>query len=143
MLDRSVALLGSWRLVSFETELQATGERIATLGKNPTGYLVFGADLRMMAVITGDGRKAAETDTERAALMRSMVAYTGIYRIEDDRFITKVDASWNEAWTGTEQVRFFKLDGDRLDITAAWQPSTVLPGRPVTRGIIGWRRMQP
>jgi hypothetical protein len=30
-----------------------------------------------------------------------------------------VDASWNQAWTGTDQVRFYKLDGDRLTITGA------------------------
>jgi hypothetical protein len=137
------ALLGTWKLVSYEIELQATGARSALLGAHPTGYLVFGADRRMMAVITGEARKAAETDADRAALLRTMVAYTGIYRVEGDRFITRVDASWNEAWTGTEQVRFFKLEGDRLDIISAWSPSTVLPGRPVTRGNISWQRVQP
>ena len=30
-----------------------------------------------------------------------------------------VDASWNEAWTGTDQVRFYKLEGDTLTITTA------------------------
>ena len=133
-------LIGTWKLTSYEIELQATGERRPVLGRNPTGYLVFGRDQRMMAVITGDGRKAGEADADRAALLKTMVAYTGIYRIEGDRFITRVDASWNEVWTGTEQVRFFKLTGDRLEITSAWQPSTVLPGRPVTRGFINWRR---
>ena len=131
------ALVGTWKLVSYAIELQASGERRATLGRNPTGYLVFGRDRRMMAVITGDERKAGETDN----LFRTMVAYTGIYRIEGDRFITKVDASWNEAWTGTEQVRFFKLIGDRLEITSAWSKSTVLPGNPVTRGYINWQRV--
>jgi hypothetical protein len=27
--------------------------------------------------------------------------------------------SWNEAWSGTEQVRFCKIDGDRLTYTSA------------------------
>jgi len=140
MTDPAVALLGTWKLTSYEIELQASGERKPVLGRSPTGYLVFGRDRRMMAVITGDERKAGEGEADRAALLKTMVAYTGVYRIEGDRFITRVDASWNEAWTGTEQVRFFKLAGDRLEITSAWAPSTMLPGRPVTRGYIHWRR---
>ena len=30
-----------------------------------------------------------------------MMAYTGRYRIDEDRFITKIDSSWNEAWNGS------------------------------------------
>jgi hypothetical protein len=31
----------------------------------------------MMTVITGEGRKPAKTDEDRAALLRTMFAYTG------------------------------------------------------------------
>jgi hypothetical protein len=51
-----------------------------------------------------------------------MISYSGIYRVENDRFITKVDTSWNEAWVGTEQERFVKLEGDTMTLTSAWQP---------------------
>ena len=30
-----------------------------------------------------------------------------------------VDISWNQSWTGTHQVRFYKLDGDTLTLTTA------------------------
>ena len=43
-----------------------------------------------------------------------MIAYTGRYRIEDGKVITKVEAAWNEAWVGGEQVRNVRFDGDRL-----------------------------
>ena len=132
--------LGIWKLVSFDTEFQATGERKAVYGKNPNGYIIFTSEGRMMVVITGEGRKPANTDEDRAALLRTMFAYTGIYRIEADKFTTKVDVSWNEAWTGTDQVRFYKLDGNRLDIISAWAPSGVIPGRPIVRGILTWER---
>jgi hypothetical protein len=134
-------LVGSWKLVSFEIEAQATGKRESLMGRNPIGYIMFGADRRMMAVITAEGRRPANTESGRSALLLSMIAYSGLYRIEGDAFITKVDASWNEVWTGTEQVRHYKLEGDRLDITSAWASNSVMPGNPVTRGRITWQRI--
>ena len=135
-------LIGIWKLVSFETEFQATGERKPNFGKNPNGFVIFTPEGRMMVVLTAEGRKAPETDEDRAALLRTMFAYTGIYRLEGDKFVTKVDVSWNEAWTGTEQTRFYKMDGNRLDIISAWAPSGVIPGRPIVRGILTWERVK-
>jgi hypothetical protein len=45
--DDRAKLLGSWKLVSFEREYQATGAKEPLLGKNPTGYIIFtpGGDL--------------------------------------------------------------------------------------------------
>ena len=133
-------LLGIWKLVSFETEFQASGERKPVYGPHPKGYIIFTPEDRMMVVITGEGRKPAETDEDRAALMRTMFAYTGTYRLESNKVITKVDISWNEAWTGTEQVRFYKLDGNRLELISALAPSATIPGRPIVRGILTWER---
>lgn len=133
-------ILGTWRLFSFEEELQATGEREPTLGKNPTGYIIFTPEGRLMALLTSDGRKAPETDQDRADLLKSMFAYTGMYRLEGDKFITKVDVSWHPAWIGTEQVRFFRFDGDRLHVVTPWVESPTRPGRVMIRGIITFER---
>jgi len=38
-----------------------------------------------------------------------MIAYTGKYRLEGNKFITTVDAAWNEEWVGAEQIRFWRL----------------------------------
>ena len=94
----------------------------------------------MMAVLEGEGRKPGKTDEELAALFRTMFAYTGMYRLEGDKWITKVDVSWNPAWHGTEQVRFYKLESDRLQVTSAWAPSPLLPGAPMVRGVLMWER---
>ena len=96
----------------------------------------------MMALITAEGRKPAKTTEERAALYSTMISNTGIYRVEGDKFITKVDLSWNEAWNGTEQVRFYKLDGDRLDVISAWAKSVTIPGEPMARGILTYQRVR-
>jgi hypothetical protein len=138
--DDRAKFLGIWKLFSYEMEFQATGERRPALGKNPTGYMIVTAEGRMMTFIEGEGRKPPQTDQDRVALHRSMMAYTGVYRFEGEKFITKVDASWNPAWTGTDIVRFFKFDGDRLQIITGWAPNTLFPGNPMTRGFVIWER---
>ena len=138
--DDRAKILGIWRLVSFEVEYQATGEKEPFLGKNPTGYIIFAPEGRAMLILTGEGRKAPNSDQDRADLLKSMFAYTGMYRIEGDKWITKVDVSWNPAWVGTEQVRFFRFDGDRLYVISAWAQSVLRPERGMARGIVTFER---
>jgi len=138
--DDRVKILGIWRLLSFEVEAQATGERESVLGKNPTGYIIFTPEGRFMAVLTGGGRKAPKTDQDQALLMKSMCAYTGMCHFEGDRWITKVDVSWHPAWVGTEQVRSFRFVEDRLHVIGAWGPSIDRPERGMSRGILTFER---
>ena len=137
--DDRAKILGTWRIVSYEWETQATGEREPIMGKNPTGYIIFTPEGRMMVIITGEGRKAPNTDQDRANLLNSMSAYTGMYRLEGDKWITKVDVAWYPARVGTEQVRFFRFDGDRLQVISEWIPSTGRLGG-MGRAIITWER---
>ncbi len=135
--DDREKILGIWRLVSFEVEFQATGEREHTRGKSPTGFIIFTPEGRMTVLLTNEGRKAPKTDQDRADLFNAMVAYTGMYRIEGDKWITKVDVSGNPALVGTEQARFFRLDGDRLQEITQW---TARPGKGMGRTVITWER---
>ena len=135
--DDRAKILGSWRLVSLEQEYQATGEREPALGKNPTGYMIFTPEGRCIAVLMGDGRKSPNTDQDRAELLKSMFAYTGMYRIEGDKLIVKIDVSWNPAWVGTDQVRSFKFDGNRLYLITAWGPH---PRKGTARGFLTLER---
>jgi hypothetical protein len=138
--DDREKVLGIWKLLSYEAEYQATGERDPVLGKSPTGYIIFTAEGRFMAVLTGEGRKAPNTDQDRAQLLNSMFAYTGMWRLESDKWITKVDVSWNPAWVGTEQVRYFKFDGDRLQVASMWVQSVLKPERGMARGVLTFER---
>jgi Lipocalin-like domain len=133
------SLAGVWKLVAFDMEYQDTGERKATYGAKPRGYLVLLPEGRMMAVITAEGRKVPETDDERSVAFRTMLAYSGMYRLEGDKWITKVDVAWNEAWTGTDQTRSFTFDGKQLVVSTAWQPSANELGRTI-RGTLTWER---
>ena len=117
-------LLGTWKLKAFVREVLATGERYNQRGS-------YSADGRMYAIIVSDDRinphNVAPTGEQRAELHESMIAYAGAYTLDGEKVIHHVDISWNEAWTGTDQVRFYKLDGNILNIIAA-------PGRSPVDG---------
>jgi hypothetical protein len=138
--DDREKLIGTWKVLSYVTEFQDGSPSRAMYGQNPTGFIILTAEGRMAGIIEGEGRKAANTDEERGALLRSMLAYSGMYRLDGDKWITKVDVSWNPAWNGTEQVRFYKLDGNRLEVTGAWASTPILPGSPMTRGVLLFER---
>jgi lipocalin-like protein len=139
--DDRAKLIGTWRMLSSENELQSTGERIPNYGKNPIGYIIFTPEGRMMAFLEREGRKVPKTDEERAAAFQSMIAYSGIYRVEGDKWITKVDAAWNPAWNGTDQIRFFKVEGERLHVITNWQPNPNLGGK-MARAMTSWERIK-
>jgi hypothetical protein len=110
------------------------------MGKEPTGFAIFTPDGRAMFVITGTGRMPAKTVEERADLLNTLVAYTGRYRIEGDRWITKVEVAWNPEWVGTEQTRFFKLNGNRLQVLTTWRIMPNWPEKGMTRSILTFDR---
>ena len=143
MSDIHTKLIGTWKLVALDMEYQDSGAREPYFGAAPpSGYLILTPEGRMMAVIVGGEREPGQTDEKQAALLRTMIAYTGCYRFESDQFITTVDVSWNEEWTGTEQVRFYTLDGERLDILTEWLPHPTHAARRMVRGILSWERAQ-
>jgi len=140
--DDHAKIIGIWKLVSHETEWQATGKRESDLGKNPAGYVIYTPEGRMMVIATGEGRKAPKTDQDRAELMKTMFAYAATYRIEGDKLINKVDVAWNPALVGTEQTRFIKFDGDRLHILSPWMLSPRTPEKGMGRGIMTFERVK-
>ena len=137
-------VLGTWKLKSFVREVAATGEKINQMGERPTGYLSYSADGRMYGIGTFDNRikpgAANPTDEERVKLHQTMFAYAGTYAVQGDKVTHHVDISWNEAWTGTDQVRFFKLDGNILTITTAPFKSP-LDGRE-SRAVLVWEKVK-
>jgi hypothetical protein len=133
-------LIGTWKLVSYEMETQATGEKEPLMGKNPSGYLIFTPEGRMMEIITGEGRKTPETDQDRARLWNSMAAFTGMYRLEGNKCITKGDVAWAPARVGEERANFFNLDGAHLQLSSEWGSSMTRPEKGLVRMITTWER---
>jgi hypothetical protein len=136
------ALIGVWQLLSFETEFQDGSPKRAMFGEHPTGYIIFTREGRLMAVIEAEGRKAPATDSDRATLLNSLVAYSGTYRIEGAQWIASIDTAWNPAWDGTEQVRSFQIVGNRLTVTSTWQAAPNFPGSPLSRGTLLFERVK-
>jgi hypothetical protein len=138
-------LIGTWKLKSYVREVAATGERYNERGEHPNGYLGYSADGRMYAIITWENRIAPHdvvpNDEERTKLFSTMISYAGTYTFDAEKVIHHVDISWNQNWTGTDQVRFYKLDGDTLTITSALAKNFT-DGRE-GRSILVWERLKP
>jgi hypothetical protein len=116
------ALLGAWRMTSWTYEIVGTGEKRDALGSAPRGWIVYSPERVMVLVLRSDRNKPVglvPTPEEKLALYDTMFAYSGTYTVKSDRVIHHLDMSWNEAWTGTEQVRFCKIEGGILTYTSA------------------------
>jgi Lipocalin-like domain len=122
-------LLGTWKLKSWVREVAGTGERYNQAGEHPDGYISYSADGRMYAFIIWDNRirprGAVPTDEERVKLHQTMLAYAGTYTVLGDKVVHHRDASWDQTLIGTDQVRFFKLDGNMLTIRTGLDRSLV------------------
>jgi Lipocalin-like domain len=136
--DTARQLAGSWKLTSWTIQIVG-GDVTEPFGRNPKGRALIAPDGYAAFVIAAANRKPAANDTESAALLKTLMVYTGPFTIENDKFTTKVDISWNELLTGQDQVRFFKLEGDKLTIRTAEQASAVYPGKKVV-GTLTWER---
>jgi hypothetical protein len=120
-------------------EDQNTKERTPVYGEYPKGIQIATPHGRWLALMTGEKRPIPKTDMDRAQALTTMIAYTGRYRVEDGKVITKVEAAWNEAWVGGEQVRAIRFDGDRLFIESPPMPHPNISDKTV-RVIVVWNR---
>ena len=123
-------LVGTWKLVSWLTEFDG-GETVEPYGPNAKGRLVLTPDRRWIVILTGANRKPAKGVEEKAALLDSVLAYSGVYTVEADKITTHVEMSSNEIYTGAnqDQTRFFRIEGDKLTLRTPEIVSAVRPGQ--------------
>ena len=110
---------GVWKLVKYSRRFLDTGEVRSDM--LPQAYILYTPGGFMMSITVEEKREppAGEvlTDEERVRLFKTIIsAYSGTYIVEGDKVIHDVNLSWNEAWTGTQQMRLFKVSGDELVI---------------------------
>jgi Lipocalin-like domain len=123
--DETVAerILGNWRMTSWRIEDLASGETRDALGPNPQGYITYTPDGRVMVLVLKADRirpaALVPTAEEKLALYDSMFAYAGTYAVDAEKVVHHIDMSWNQSWTGTNQIRFLRLQGDRLTYVGA------------------------
>jgi hypothetical protein len=128
--DAATQLVGTWKLVSWSTKFDG-GDTVEPYGPNAKGRLVLTSDRRWIIILTGANRKSASSVEEKAALLDSMLAYSGVYTVEADKITTRVDMSSNEIYTGANQnqTRFFRIEGDKLILRTPEIASAVRPGQ--------------
>jgi len=132
------SLIGTWKLVSWQVIVENEPPQ-NVFGSHPKGFLILTREGRSFVLTTAENRRKGMGDAERAALHKSMLSYSGKYRVEDNDLITVVDVSWNEEWNGSEQRRHFRIEGDKLFIESAPAPSILFPGKVDFRRIV-WER---
>ena len=99
MLD----LVGVWRLIASYVVVEGTGERTELLGHEPYAYAIFEPGGRMMVIGHAKNRTPATSTAAMAELFRSMVAYSGKWSIDSEKFVTEVDIAADPGWVGTTQ----------------------------------------
>lgn len=113
------SIAGVWKLRKYARRFLDTGE--VRTDMLPQAYILYTPGGYMTSITVEENRQppAGEvlTDAERVRLFKSIIsAYSGSYTVEGDSVIHSVELSWNEAWTGTKQVRRFVVNGDELVI---------------------------
>jgi hypothetical protein len=137
-------LLGTWRLKSFVREVAGTGERYNQLGEHPDGYISYSADGRMLVFAVSDDQPhphAEPTDDERIKLHKAMLAYGGTYTLSPGKVVHHIDIEWAGRQLGTDQVRFYAIEGDNLIIKS--EPNKGLVDGREGVGIATWERVKP
>ena len=137
------SLVGTWELVSARG-VGVDGRPSEPFGRNPGGTIVITRDGWMSAIITHSGRAPLSGDRttspvgERAEAFASSLAYSGRYRVEGSRFITRVEYSTIPNWVNTDQAREIRIEGDRL----IFRPPPQAVGGVESTEVV-WRRAEP
>jgi len=138
-MDNSAQLVGTWKLISCFMEDIETKETRQVWGERPNGYLVVTSAGRWIVVQTAEDRKAPHTDEDQSDAFKTMLACSGKYRTEGNKISINIDIAWDEAWNGTEQIRHYRIEGNRLHIEVAPQPYSNFGGK-VMRAVLIWVR---
>jgi hypothetical protein len=136
-------LAGTYQLMSSSTKHLDTGEDVSDEGAK--GSIMYGADGRMLVLITYGDRPKAEssaklTDDQRVALFRTMLAYGGTYEFDGKTMTHHVDICSDEIRCGATLVRDVTVDGDRLIYTTRPQPGP-LDGKMIVITLV-WQKLR-
>ena len=130
------SLVGTWKFISLYGK-SSNGDKLHPYSENPFGRLMYDANRNMSFLIMSPDRpKFASGDIlkgtpeEIKAAFEGFDAYCGTYTInlEKETVTHHLQGSRFPNWIGTNQVRFFKISGDTLRISAL----------PIVAGGVQW-----
>lgn len=113
-------IVGTWKLISFEMK---TDDKIShPFGENPSGHLIYDEKNYMAVLISKENRnKNVSTEDitkipeeEKVALSDGFIAYSGKYKVLDDKIIHNVEISFIPNWVGRPLERFYQLSEGNL-----------------------------
>ena len=117
-------LIGSWKLLSAYGE-STEGDRFVPYGEEPLGMLIYTQEGTMSVTLMALGRpKFASGDIYNAtpeelkAAFENFDAYCGTYTLEvgENKVTHHLEASRFPNWEGSNQVRYFQLEGNKLSL---------------------------
>jgi lipocalin-like protein len=132
-------LIGSWRLVSYETR-DAAGRTARPYG-DAVGRLSYDALGNMAGQVMRPNRAPVQLGTGAAQQIRAAyigyIAYFGTYEVAPDgRSVTHhVEGALNPEWVGGDQVRRLRFEGEQLVLSA-----DVLKNDDVVTHQLTWER---
>jgi hypothetical protein len=136
---------GSWRLVSFEAR-RSSGEIAEPFGPDADGVLTYSPDGRVSVAVWAAGRRrftledpAKGTAEENAAALSTIVQYVGTYEVDPagSAVVHHVEQSVFPNWNGVDQVRYYSLSADSLELTT---PPIEFKGETLVSALV-WRRI--
>ena len=120
-------IIGRWRLIAVEAHDDA-GSVSYILGRHPHGQVMYDAAGNVYVLLFdpdrpqfASGDRLRGTSQEIQSAFEGSVAYYGRYTVDQaaGRVTHHVLGSTFPNWIGTDLVRYFKIDGQRLSLTTA------------------------
>jgi len=135
-------IVGAWRLVKYEPQTPDASKRLP-FGGCVSGSLIYAAEGFMSVAIMSGNRtnftsddRLAGTPDEYAQAMKTYVSYCGRYSADSDQVVHHIELSQFPNWSGTEEVRFYSIDGEWMHMHT---PPFVLGGIEQIAHIV-WQR---
>lgn len=145
MTEDNDKLVGTWKLVS-ASSTDSSGQLLdPPYGANPVGFLTYGKDGRVTALISYGGRKPLSVGAKPPALLeeqaeafKTFLAYAGRYRLNGDKVIHSIEISSIQNFVNRELVRSVKFQGDQIILVT---PPTMVNGKMQTIALV-WQRLE-
>jgi len=135
--EKKIPIVGTWQVTSFSMLELDSNKTSRPFGENPNGYVQYSPGGHMVLFLqSGDPKRPTAfpySDADRAAAHRTIFgAYAGKYTVDGDKVVHHITASWRPEWNGTDQTRYFTLDGNKLTLKTAPQQASVVGGQIVS-----------
>jgi hypothetical protein len=144
------ALVGTWKLVSFELICAEINQVRYPFGEDAIGYLIYTEDGYVFASLMAANRselikhsKFSLGDIQIRNVEEVVAAFCthfsccGLYEIQEDKIVHYIKTSSFPDWVGLLEERFFKFENDKLSLST----SPTMIGNRQRIAHITWQRL--